>query len=195
MKIDFRSITTGACIVLVAANLAACGKDPYAGKPMQSQENVAVEAAAPAPGPQFDVAKESPEQVLAMKPVQTCALENVAALVDNLPRPGAAPNSWSVGKGQAYRLIGFASNRDAGAVPATFRLVLVGAKVYALAAATGAARPDVAAYFKTPAFAKAGYQADAAFDRVDAGEYRVFALQGAGAETLACPTYQRVTVK
>ena len=56
----------------------------------------------------------------------------------------------------------------------TIRLLLAGTSSYAISTPTGGARPDVASYFKVPAFANAGFQADAAFDHVAPGQYRVF---------------------
>jgi hypothetical protein len=144
---------------------------------------------------QFASEDTSLADVQSMKEIATCSLESALDLASGAQNPGSAPNSYLVGRGTHYKLSGFATNKDAGSVPANIRLLLVGAQSYAIAAHTGADRPDVASYFKTPAFAKAGYQADAAFDDVAAGDYEVFAIMGEGNDRLACPTHQTLTVR
>ena len=162
----------------------------------------AAPAAEPAP-PRADVpadAQVADEQVSladiqGMKESAACSMESALYLADATQSPGPMPNTYLVGRGKHYQLSGFVTNKETGSVPANFRLVLVGAKSYAIAAHTGSERPDVAEYFKQPAFAKAGYQADVAFDDVEPGEYQVFVIEGEGNDRLACPTHQLLTVR
>jgi hypothetical protein len=148
-----------------------------------------------APDKEFALSKETPESVLAMAPSGVCSLENVRSVSDNTSNSGSAPNSWKVRKRNAYRLFGFAVNKAQGTVPPTIRLLLVGKKVYELGAPTGFDRSDVAISMKAPAFARAGYESDAAFDDVDPGDYQVIAVQTEGGRALACPTGQTITVE
>lgn len=195
-------------LALVAAIATGCGKDEYARVPGATPTpapaaSTTVAPAAAAAGARADVAAQAQfaatdigeAQLAAMQEIATCSLENAVDLGTGAQSPGPAPNSYLVGKGKHYKLIGFATNQASGQVPAAIRLLLSGAKGYVLATGTGGSRPDVASYFKTPAFANAGFQADAAFDDVDAGEYRVFVLQGEGQATLSCPTHQVLQVR
>jgi hypothetical protein len=148
-----------------------------------------------APDKEFALSKETPESVLALTTSGICSLENVRSVSDNTSSPGSAPNSWKVRKRNAYRLFGFAVNKAQGTVPPTIRLLLVGKKVYEIGAPTGFDRSDVATSMKMPAFARAGYESDAAFDDVDPGDYQVIAIQTATGQSLACPTGQTITVE
>jgi hypothetical protein len=195
-----------ACGVIAALAVSGCGKDEYARVPGATPAPVAAAATAAAPAgataradvaadAQFASAAVTDAQLSAMKEIATCSLENVVDLGTGAQSPGPAPNSYLVGKGKHYKLIGFATNQSSGQVPATIRLLLAGASSYAIATPTGGARPDVASYFKVPAFANAGFQADAAFDDVAPGQYRVFVLEGEGEASLACPTHQTLELK
>jgi hypothetical protein len=148
-----------------------------------------------APDREFALSKETPESVLAMTPSGICSLENVRSVSDNTSNSGSAPNSWKVRKRNAYRLFGFAVNKAQGTVPPTIRILLIGKKVYEISAPTGFDRSDVATNLKVPAFARAGYESDAAFDDVDPGDYQIIAVQTAGSQSLACPTGQTITVE
>jgi hypothetical protein len=190
----------------LALALGACQKsdDTAAQSPVPGSDDAAPAApAAEAAAARADVPADaqfasedtSLADVQSMKEIATCSLESALDLASGAQSPGSAPNSYLVARGTHYKLSGFATNKDAGSVPANIRLLLVGAQSYAIAAHTGADRPDVASYFKTPAFAKAGYEADAAFDDVAAGDYEVFAIMGEGNDRLACPTHQTLTVR
>jgi hypothetical protein len=190
----------------LALALGACQKsdDTAAQSPVPGSDDAAPAApAAEAAAARADVPADaqfasedtSLADVQSMKEIATCSLESALDLASGAQSAGSAPNSYLVARGTHYKLSGFATNKDAGSVPANIRLLLVGAQSYAIAAHTGADRPDVASYFKTPAFAKAGYQADAAFDDVAAGDYEVFAIMGEGNDGLACPTHQTLTVR
>jgi hypothetical protein len=195
-------------LLLGTLALSACGgkNDDFAAEPPAPGSNpadVAAPAATGAPvaraevpaGAQFALDKSTEQDIVALKETAACSLENIVTMADMSTNAGSAPNSYSVTKGKAYKLIGFATNKDTGSVPANIRLTIVGPKVYAIDTVTGSTRPDVADYFKVPAFASAGYQADAAFDDVEPGEYRVFAIEkSASGESIACPTHQTLVM-
>ena len=140
---------------------------------------------------QFSASKENSQSLAAMKAAGTCSLENVVTTADNSTNHGSK-NNYAVRKGKAYKLIGFSTNVEKGAVPKSIVMLLVGAESYAINATTGLERPDVATYFKVPALASAGYQIDAGFDVVNPGEYADFVLDEK--ERIACPTHQTITV-
>lgn len=199
MNTSLKSVAVLAATLAIAL-ASGCGNDPAptaeapAGK---STPAAAPAARAPVPATaQFAPVTETAAAVRAAKEIGVCSLENVLSVADNATHPGSQPNSYVAGKGQAYKLIGFATNKETKTVPQQVRLALVGSdKVYGLATATGAERPDVAKFFSVSAFSGAGYQADAAFDDVAPGEYAVFVLEGDAAAMLACPTHQTLTVK
>lgn len=193
-----------AACALITLALAACGGKPddYAGKPGETPASDAPAAPDAAParaivpdGGQFALDDQGAEAVLALKVGATCSLENLVSMTDGQPSPGPAANTYLAKRGNAYTLVGFATNAESGTVPATVRVLLLGAEVYGVDARTGFARPDVAEYFKVPAFATAGYQAVAGFDDVAPGEYRVFVLEADGPAPVACPSHQSVIVQ
>jgi hypothetical protein len=129
-----------------------------------------------------------------LKTISVCSLENVVSTSDGAQNPGDAPNSFKVKKGASYKFIGFATDVAQARVPAKIKLVLSGgAKNFSRSTETGGSRPDVAAYFKQPALANAGYQLDAVFDQVPAGTYEVVVVDAEA--NAACPTHQTLVVE
>lgn len=193
MKILLKSV---AVLVATGALASGCGKDPPATTEVSSGDAVAPAARAPVPATaQFAPLTETAATIRGAKEIGVCSLENVLSVRDNATHPGSQPNSYVASKGLAYKLIGFATNKETQTVPQQVRIALVGTdKVYGLATATGSERPDVAKFFSVPAFSAAGYQADAAFDDVAAGEYSVFLLVDGAAGMVACPTHQTLKV-
>jgi len=136
------------------------------------------------------------EALQALAASGTCSLENVVNLSDNTPSPGTEPNSYVAARVVPYKIIGFATDSEAGTVPTTVHVYLHGKEVsYSLPAQVGLDRPDVAQFFKKPALAKAGYQADAAFDDVTPGVYEVSLIKGEGTARELCATHQLLTVR
>ena len=182
--------------LLLAGLLASCSEQGTTSAPAAAGDApaAAVRASVPAEA-QFKAAADTAEALKAMTQTGACSLENVVNMADNSLNPGDVPNSYKVGTGNAYKMIGFATNVDAGTVPKTIRIVLSGAQVYSIDSVTGSERPDVATFFKKPALANAGYQADAAFDDVAPGEYSVLLIETDGPAPIACPTHQTITIK
>lgn len=198
-NIAHAAITTAACLLMLGF-LAGCNErgttTAPSGEPGSSMAPSAPVARAPVPATaQFSVGTETTDSLKAMTETAACSLENVISMADNSPNPGDAPNSYQAEKGKAYKMIGFATNKDAGTVPKTIRIVLAGAQIYGLNSVTGSERPDVANFFKVPAFSTAGYQTDAAFDDVAPGDYNVLVIETDGQTAVSCPTHQTITVK
>lgn len=157
-------------------------------RPRQNRADVASDQ-------QFAVSAELPAAVLSAPQFDVCSLENVRSVSDNSSNPGDAVNTWSVEKGEAYTLDGFAADRVRGNVPKVIRLLLVGKKVFAVTAKTGVERPDVASYFTWGSFLRAGYSCEVAFDDVAPGDYQVLVAQSEGSSTLVCRTFQTITIR
>lgn len=198
MKTQARPALGLLAIAFSITALTGCGRDDkFADQPAApTTATVAAVAERAAVGPegQFASSDDSAKGIDARTPSPTCSLENVITIADNSLNPGDAPNTYSVDKGKLYKLIGFATDKEAGKVPKSFRMMLLGDHVYSIKGATGAKRPDVATFFKVPGFADAGYQIDAAFDDVEPGSYRVVVLRD-GQDDRACPTFQTLIVR
>ncbi|GAB6195012.1 hypothetical protein [Lysobacter xanthus] len=184
--------------LLVASGLllAACGERPaaqQAGAAAPATGAPAAPAAVPA-GPQFAVASDAAD-LMALQARGTCSLENVVDLATQAPSPGNEPNTYSAKHDANYRLIGFATDSEAGAVPSKVEMLLHGeSQSFSLPASEGLERPDVAAFFKKPALANSGYQADAGFANVAGGRYEVFMVNTFGDQRVLCPTHQTLIV-
>ena len=123
------------------------------------------------------------------------SLENVVDTATQTPSPGTEPNTYKVTRSAAYRLIGFSTDSEAGTVPSGIQLLLQGGgRAYTLPAQGGLERSDVAAFFKKPGLANAGYQADAGFANVQPGTYEVFAVNTFEGTRVLCPTHQSVII-
>lgn len=203
MTAEYNKLLVTCGLALSTVLLVGCGgKGSGSVAPDSTANRAATEVAPQAParasvpaGAQFAVATETPESLLAMTESAACSLENVMSIPDNGVNPGDVPNSYKTRKGKAYKMIGFAINKDSGTVPTTIRLVLVGAQVYGMNTVTGSERPDVGTYFNNSTFSNAGYKADAAFDEVVPGDYRVMVLKTDGATPVACSTHQTISIQ
>jgi hypothetical protein len=174
--------------------LAACGERPAADGGTPAQPAVAGDTPAAASGPQFTSTSEV-GTLMALEARATCSLENVVDLATQTPSPGSEPNTYRANRAASYRLIGFATDSEAGTLPSATQLMLHGAgKAYTLPAQGGLERSDVAAFFKKPTLANAGYQADAGFANVQPGTYEVFAVNTFDGKQVLCPTHQSIII-
>lgn len=176
--------------------LAACGERPAQNAATGGAPAPAADSAAPAAptGPQFASAEDA-DALAALEARATCSLENVVDAATQTPSPGTEPNTYRVSRGSSYRLIGFATDSEAGTVPSGMQLMLKGpGGAYTLPAQGGLERADVATFFKKPGLANAGYQADAGFANVQPGAYEVFAVNTFDGSRVLCPTHQSIIV-
>jgi hypothetical protein len=176
------------------ALLAGCGERPASTPLPGAPAAQGAEQPAAATGPQFAAAEDGP-QVMGFPSRGTCSLENVVDMATQAPSPGSEPNSYRVARAASYRLIGFATDSEAGTVPSGLRLFLQGPQAYSIDAQGGLERADVAAFFKKPGLANAGYQADAGFANVQPGRYDVFVVNTFGGDRVLCPTHQAIIVE
>lgn len=134
--------------------------------------------------------------LLALPTSGTCSLENLVNMGDGTPSPGAEPNSYAADRANTYTLIGFATDSDAGTVPASIRVLLHGASgAYAMPGTMGLDREDVAKFFNKPALAKSGYQVVASFAGLSPGAYEVHVIKGADDAAQLCPTHQTIVIR
>ena len=193
-----QSIRIAALVAVVV--LSACSeradRAPTAAAPAAQQTAATEQQAKPALAPEarFAASTETLEGLMAMQTTGVCSLENVVTIDANESSPGDKPNSYKVDRGQNYRIVGFATNKDRGVVPADIEIVLAGMRTYSIRLSTGRPREDVADFFDNPSFANAGYLHDADFAGVEPGEYAVFVLEHHADAKAACSTNQSVRV-
>lgn len=143
---------------------------------------------------QFVADAMTSQSISGFKAIGACALENIVTISDGGTNSDGE-NRYSVKKGNAYKLIGFATDVEKGAVHGPFKLALVGGQIYVKNGVAGLERPDVAKYFKIPSLGTAGYQVDVGFDNVAVGDYSVVLLSVEGTNPTVCPTHQTISVK
>lgn len=176
--------------------LVGCGERPAQGDAQAPAAQAADGNAPPAAptGPQFAAADDA-GALAGLEARGTCSLENVVDTATQTPSPGTEPNTYKVTRSAAYRLIGFSTDSEAGTVPSGIQLMLQGGgRAYTLPAQGGLERSDVAAFFKKPGLANAGYQADAGFANVQPGTYEVFAVNTFDGARVLCPTHQSIII-
>lgn len=146
-------------------------------------------------GAQFAATQENADSLAGVLNGGVCSVENIVTVPENQSSTGEKPNSYVGTRDKAYRMVGFAVNKDAGTVPAKVDILLAGIRNYQLTVDTGRPRQDVADYFKTPAFDKSGYLVDVAFSDVEPGDYAIYFVDNGGAAKTACATNQSITIR
>lgn len=190
-------VVVGMLFALGACSEKADDASVTAGKPIDGQESDGlprppkVEVSANA---QFALSNETPDSIAEVQTSGVCSLENIVTIADNASSPGDKPNSYKVKNNEAYRVVGFSTNKDRGTVSEDIEIVISGLKSYSVRLTTGGPREDVAKYFNNPDFAKAGYMHDVAFSNVEPGDYAIYVLEHDGAKKAACSTSQSITV-
>lgn len=182
-------------LVITCAAAAACSEKMDQPAPQATAPAAESKPAALPPGAQFEAGQETPEGIAQALTKGVCSVENVVTVPENQSSPGEKPNSYVATRDKGYRMVGFAVNKDAGTVPAKVDIVLSGVKSYRLAVETGRPRQDVADFFKTPSFEKAGYMVDVAFSNVEPGDYAIYFVDTAGAQKASCATNQSITIR
>jgi hypothetical protein len=179
-----------ACLALAACSEKMDQPAPQASAPVAESAPKVRPA-----GAQFAASQENAGSLAAVLTGGVCSVENVVTVPENQSSTGEKPNSYVGTRDKSYRMVGFAVNKDAGTVPAKVDIVLSGIRNYQLSVDTGRPRQDVADYFKTPAFDKAGYLVDVAFSDVEPGDYAIYFVDGSGGTKAACATNQSVTIR
>lgn len=118
--------------------------------------------------------------------VSTCNLDAV-----NDKPAGSAPLSHTT----KANFSGWAAGAQTDNVPASVQLVLKGAQNYAVDAATGMPRPDVAKAGKHPGWAAAGYSVKADLSAVAPGIYSPVLEFNVGGKQMLCLTQHKLTIQ
>ena len=192
------AVVRGILLVIMASTaLSSCNDtDAPASRQSASPDAASAQAERTSAGAQnqFTEAGNSPATIAEMRQAGTASLDSVTpAGTAGAQQPPL--EAFRVTKGKLYRIDGYAINKDAGTVPPTIRIMLVGDSAYELIAKTGVDRGDVADYFKNTAFATAGFSTEAAFDNVRPGTYTVFAVEGDGSAMVSHPTHKTISVQ
>ena len=90
---------------------------------------------------------------------------------------------------------GWAAGAQTDKVPAGVQLVLKGAQDYAVNAATGMPRPDVAKANKHPGWAAAGYSVNADLSAVAPGTYTPVLEFSVDGKSMQCTTQHKLTIQ
>lgn len=118
--------------------------------------------------------------------INTCNLDTIG---------GKPASGQALSHSGAMQFAGWAADTSTGTVPAGVKLVLKGAQDYAVNAATGQLRTDVAAATRMPALATSGYAVDAELAAVAPGDYQVLLLFQSGGKAQRCPTKVTLSVQ
>lgn len=112
-----------------------------------------------------------------------CSLD----MVDNGPPDAVLP------KGSPHVFKGFVLGSDGG-VAGDFMVLFKGKELFGLPTATGASRPDVAAYFKNPSLSAAGFEFSTTLSSIPEGNYEIVYLMDNGPESFFCESGRKVQV-
>lgn len=118
--------------------------------------------------------------------VDTCNLDAV-----NDKPAGSEP----LQQGSTVTFTGWAADAGSGSVPVGVQLVLKGAQDYAVNAATGVPRPDVANASHQPGWAMAGYSVQADLSGVAPGIYTPVLEFSVGGKQRQCTTQHNLTIR
>lgn len=103
--------------------------------------------------------------------------------------------SIEIDRTRAAQYTGWAAvSTNEGVLSERVTLILVGIKNYTMAP-NADVRKDVAAYFKVPALANAGFAANASASDVAPGDYLLKVYMQAGGKFIECGNFKRVSVK
>lgn len=132
--------------------------------------------------------------LLALPTVGTCAIDGVIDVAAKQPVQGPDDKTFPVLQSGSYRLTGFATDSEAGTIPADIRILLRSKSAsYVLAGSTGIDRPGVVKFFDKPSLLKSGYVVEAGFAGVTPGRYDVFVLKDS--DGTVSPTHKAIVVE
>lgn len=152
-----------------------------------SSNGKAHEAYTPAAGAFAQVASASLQQ--AARHVEDCNID----AIDGKPADGP-----QLSRAGSAMFAGWAADSATRMVPASVHLVLKevdGARDFAIEAATGATRTDVAQARKIPAFATSGWSVKAGLAAVPAGRYDALLVYEVAGQPVVCDPHHVVTVE
>ena len=188
-----------ACVVVAAPGCAERPTKPAGSRPgTAAAPNATTEAKGPSAPSVDDKNQFKPVEdvaaLLALPRVGTCAIDLVIDIAADQTVQGPDNRTFSVLQSRSYRLGGFATDSEAGTIPADIRVLLRSESAsYVLAGSTGIDRPDVAKFFDKPSLAKSGYVIEAGFAGVKPDRYDVFVVKDSDG-TLS-PTHKAIVIE
>jgi len=132
--------------------------------------------------------------LLALPTVGTCTIDGVVDVAAKQPVQGPDDKTFPVLQSGSYRLTGFATDSEAGTIPADIRVLLRSKSAsYVLAGSTGIDRPGVVKFFDKPSLLKSGYVIEAGFAGVKPDRYDVFVVKDS--DGTVSPTHKAIVVE
>jgi hypothetical protein len=188
-----------ACVVVAAPG---CAERPT--KPAGSGSGTATApvATAEAKGPSAPAVDDKNQfkpvedvaALLALPTVGTCTIDGVVDVAAKQPVQGPDDKTFPVLQSGSYRLTGFATDSEAGTIPADIRVLLRSKSAsYVLAGSTGIDRPGVVKFFDKPSLLKSGYVIEAGFAGVKPDRYDVFVVKDS--DGTVSPTHKAIVVE
>ena len=195
-----------ALIACVAVAAPGCAERPtkLAGSRLgtAATANTMAEATAEARGPSAPAVDDKNQfkpvedvaALLALPTVGTCAIDGVIDVAAKQPVQGPDDKTFPVLQSGSYRLTGFATDSEAGTIPADIRILLRSKSAsYVLAGSTGVDRPGVVKFFDKPSLLKSGYVVEAGFAGVSPGRYDVFVVKDS--DGTVSPAHKAIVVE
>lgn len=137
---------------------------------------------------------EDAAALLALPTVGTCTVDSLIAIAAGQPVQGPDDKTFPVLQSGSYRLTGFATDSEAGTIPADIRILLRSKSAsYVLAGSTGVDRPGVVKFFDKPSLLKSGYVIEAGFAGVKPDRYDVFVVKDS--DGTVSPTHKAIVVE
>lgn len=171
-----------AALAVLPVLLAACNRE--AAPPPEPSAPTPQPGATPASGAAF----------AAIDRMDGAGATKVACAIDKVNAQLAARAEINVQQGGDVRFVGWVSNA-AKNVPAGFRIVLSDkSSSYAMEAAAGINRPDVARVMKADGLAQAGFNVVGNLGEVPVGEYAVLLTSDVAGRREVCATRTRLLV-
>ncbi|HKU78840.1 MAG TPA: hypothetical protein VJQ42_03265 [Rhodanobacteraceae bacterium] len=172
------TVTTIILLGVLVLVLAGCGDSTPLPADAASTSNYT-----PSTGSFAAVPASSSGKALAVNTCNLDAVNDKPAGSESLPHASTATFS------------GWAASGGSDHVPANVQLVLKGAQDYAVNAATGMPRPDVASANKQPGWAGAGYSVKADLSAVAPGSYTPVLEFNVDGKPAQCATQHKLTIQ
>jgi hypothetical protein len=188
-----------ACVAVAAPGCAERPMKPAGSRPGTAAAPSAMAEAKSPSAPAVDDKNqfkpvEDVAALMALPTVGTCAIDGVIDVAAKQPVQGPDDKTFPVLQSGSYRLTGFATDSEAGTIPADIRILLRSKSAsYVLAGSTGVDRPGVVKFFDKPSLLKSGYVIEAGFAGVKPDRYDVFVVKDS--DGTVSPTHKAIVVE
>lgn len=180
----------GVAIAVMCMAITGCGDST----PIPAQSGASLPGTASTPTARAEAYAASSAAFLPISPAELANSVQISSCnvdqVNGQPANGVPLDHMGTGT-----LSGWAADGVTRTVPSNLRVLLLGARNFAVPAKTGELRRDVAAGTGVPAFVTSGFKVNADMDAVPVGEYRVAMLYDGGGKQLLCNTDVKLSVQ